>query len=352
MQTAKQSSTTLPERINEILSCQSRIISLEKESGDVRSRINQINRTLPHIRHHLGSLQGTVKRDHEKGRNPSPYETAMKKKEAELNSVLNDEKVLTERLSSLDKDKNNEESFLKLLNEGANAEEALQHVHQLSEAKNQVERIANLIKEQNELLASISCDNDEELERLQVKREEILADIALGKKKQKELDKIDDEINALVKDADGNHADSINQFRQVKQTISGLESRLKKAEAILQELSSLTPHVAEQYLVKLINQAGSEYIKHAQGLIGAFRLIKAYSDLISRVTGSNVEIVNPAHLENTSLPAFDIACFEGAEKEGGLLFYGHSQAQRELYNDIKQAELSRFKEMGLGDLFG
>jgi len=110
---------------------------------------------------------------------------------------------------------------------------------------------------------------------LQQRREEMLADISLGKATQSDLKKIDVEIDQALRQDSG----AVAGHRDAVQTLAGLRKRLAEAEARRDTLREQVPLVLGEYFLAEAERTYAEYLKQAASVAAKMSRLVALEQL-------------------------------------------------------------------------
>lgn len=250
-------------------------ISIEQETWSVSTRIDSLKLKLPAAKEAVSSLRSTVEVGKDK-RYTGQLQESIKKLEgieSELNKANSEMDTLKKSLAELDIE------ILPCLAQVV-PEHFQEHQKNIEKNKLEIEKVVNLIAEQQHIItiASNPVDSTQELMR---QREGILAEIALGKNDNAKLENLDKRIEALnsedkIKIAENNKAASVSQ-----QTIAGLNPIKAGIEAELNHLNALTPKLFNHLAIMLAHEAAEKYKQAAIGLSDAVIELKALDGFIA-----------------------------------------------------------------------
>lgn len=313
--------------------------SLMQDNSSVTVKLGSERHKQIELRQQMNSYRASVERDREKGK-VSPYEERLRATEEEYQRCSETITKLEKRQLGIAEDKQSLEQLIAEADAGADVDEVIAHQNALAAARDEVERLQALISEQEESLDSLTLDADERLDALQERREEVLADIALGEDNQDELKSLDKEIESIIGDTDGSQREALEKYRHASQTVSGLKVRLQRQEEKLAELEAMSEGVIEQFLLDQGNKLASGFAKHAKQLIESFVRLKAIDELLMEKGGRNAMTYVPGDWYRTFIPAIGSA---GADAP----FIAESAN----YAEQVHREIERFRNMGLSGLF-
>lgn len=283
---------------------------------------------------------------------------------SEYSSFLDDakrdvERLRTElaRLESQAIKVNEERSRLRAeidaLGSGVDATILVAHQKSVLAARVKVDDLKSLISTKEEELKSASVDSDEQFEGLQRRREDVLAAVATGEATQDAIAAIDGEIATLLADTDGQEGARLQQYRELSQTLSGLERKLKEAVDTLAQLEADTPEMLTSFLRTEAEDAGRAYIESARVVIENFQRLHTLNTLItSRGQSSPISV---KAFPDMRLPAFVLDCFSSVSAHDaaqGVFYSSHAALAEGQFNTSRSDELQRLREMGLQEIFG
>lgn len=141
-----------------------------------------------------------------------------------------------------------------ILRSGITHDSINQHLDSVTVIQVEIDGYKKLINEQQGIIDNADHDDDS-INPLMVKRENVLTDIALGKAKTGALDKLDAEIEALRTELT---APSITTT-QAQQLINGLERRLATSQETLDNLNTYTAKIIDAYLMAQATNGAYEF---------------------------------------------------------------------------------------------
>lgn len=179
------------------------------------------------------------------------------------------------------------------------------------------------------------------------KREDLLADIAMGADRGKELVELDQEIDAASSTATAAKEKAKAAAGPAKQAISGLARKLAEVEADIQyALSKDLPAAVEKFLLEKATAASEEYMELAKALIGKHLQICGLGSLIERRGGSPKKILTSGW-DDFKIPSFNLpAC----EKMQSRMAYGAVFKFSDFHNVVAvaaKAELEEVQRLGV-----
>ena len=140
---------------------------------------------------------------------------------------------------------------------------------------------------------------------LQSEREDLLAAVAIGEKKQSDVDKLDASI-AKLRDQ---HKDAKPALDAINQTIGGLQRRMAEATANLTKLKADRAGILRSFLTSRAEALGAEYVQAAKLLESKYMQLLATSELLSKAGRTSPLKM---HGEGLHIPNFDLESMAGA----------------------------------------
>lgn len=203
------------------------------------------------------------------------------------------------------------------------------------------------IKSKEQVLAGAQ-PTDSGLLNLQKQREDILAEITLGRGNQKDLDRINKAIaeeQVKVQKTAGSNAGLV---AETQQALAGLQRKLEATENEFAELEYARYHAVQCCLISEVEQAGNEYLVIAGQLALAHRRLLALDTLLDQHhRGATVKRVNQGKL---LIPLFDLKSHKAAESSGYPGEFGEvSKTYRDTlgFSRAVDAERQRLKDLGI-----
>tara|TARA_R110000796_G_scaffold74659_2_gene167907 strand:+ start:508 stop:1275 length:768 start_codon:yes stop_codon:yes gene_type:complete len=135
-----------------------------------------------------------------------------------------------------------------------------------------------------EELHALLGGEDEALDAIQARREELLAEMALGFSVDQTLADIDRQLEELALDANGEHAAQVGQYRDVSQTLTGLRRKLVSVEARLVELESQSTAIVKAMIAAEAERVGADYLAAAESVRECFKRLHGLDALCREMT--------------------------------------------------------------------
>jgi chromosome segregation ATPase len=346
------------ERIEKKHELQEDIKALLQENSTTSVRVSTLRNKMISEREAYSSLKNTVENDHQRGRERSSYEGMYEESKRNLQQMSEQLTTLEKRQLEIQEEIEAKKEELRACDTGASAEEVLTHLSEIESLKSEKEQIISSIEEQQSIISSLDDGDDEKLEGLQSQKEELLADIALGSDRQSELNVINQAIDDILNDKDGQHTEAVHKEVSAKQTITGLNKRLDNLNVKIEVLESKTPAYVEQFLIGQAEQASEKYIQLAKGLIEELMRIKTISDLLEKTTNPPKRLLMYS-FDDVLIPAFSTNAFseiDAHDESQGILFAsriaGYGSADRDSeYQAYRKQLISEFNALGLQSIF-
>jgi hypothetical protein len=140
------------------------------------------------------------------------------------------------------------------------------------------------------------------------KREEILADIALGTVDKKELTAIDDQLQKVTDAASVSTGKMDETVTVARQTITGLQRKLAIVQDELEMAIFAKTCAEKRFLMAEAEKAGREYADAAIVLAANFRRLLALNAIMSDKDRSSIE---SGDFRRISIPLFSLDCHKG-----------------------------------------
>lgn len=155
----------------------------------------------------------------------------------------------------------------------------LAHQQLLAQATAKVNGVENAIAAQEQIAVQVA-EHKNALAALQLKHQDVLADIAMGKDCTQERDALEAELFEVQ-----NQIAQLNAQAAPEQTMLGLRRKLEQAQAELKELSSKTAGLLRQLIKAEAEAVGDEYAAMAFALHDKWLRLSGLSDLWQRYGG-------------------------------------------------------------------
>lgn len=229
--------------------------------------------------------------------------------------------------------------------EGLYAEDVLEHYRQVDAARNEVSCIQAAIDAQHRLIAD-DLATIPGIPNREHERNDIMAEIALGKASREELDKLDAEIvkaNQAIADAKQKVAP---QIADAKATVAGLECKLLDAQEKHAAIQAKSAEVAHRYYVGIAQKAAAQYVNHALELKRLHFLLLGLNSIIHHHDGKGIVRFG---LKAIQLPMFNLPQFDGLMpwpgNGQGMILDGDFIGYGDEINKIADEEKSKFEAL-------
>ncbi len=240
--------------------------------------------------------------------------------------------------------------------------ELQEHREALSNQQLAVSQLVQVLAEQEEKLGALESADAAvaaQVGALRREREDALADLALGKKRDADIAEIDRKISSAMGGyADAQGAAETSDYMRVEQVVEGLRRRRDQAEQELESLEQLTPDIIRRFVTDEAAAAYSSYLDNAKKVIADMKRIAALDVIFGEVTGDNSRPFTVYQWHNTLLPMFNLPHdgeINAHDPAGGRLFCSNSlfAVGSGGLNELDQAveaEQVRLRDSGIFDL--
>ncbi|MDO9142179.1 MAG: hypothetical protein Q7U38_17820 [Methylobacter sp.] len=216
------------------------------------------------------------------------YETvAYKTANEEISLIENDlntdqliMKKINQRIATLEAD-------LLSCNSNVNVSDLLEHQKAIETAQAELDKYQSLIDQQESKIAGAAA-KECKVTPLISKREELMADIALGKTPAENLAKLDNEIDRTRKAQEAEQTSNANIITDAKNTIAGLERRAQTVKYRIRDLNDRTPIFFDFVLMDMAKKSREDYERIIQELGRKLIELRALDTIIS-TSGKRVE---------------------------------------------------------------
>lgn len=225
-------------------------------------------------------------------------------------------------------------------------ERLLEHYSRIDAQAAEVARLETLIEDQEKAAAEAEAAVPK-LDELRRRREDVLADIILGRSSEGTLRELDDTLRseeervALLRD----RASEVVSI--ASQTAGGLSRKLAVARAMLEELRAATPPVLDAALLEEAEGACVAYANAALRVKEAFVRLIALDQLMDRY-GDRRRRVRSSDWQEAMLPTFTLPPCDGLELPGwpGILFSARILSYGDTFRNSEHSELARLQAAG------
>ncbi|WP_042419596.1 hypothetical protein [Comamonas aquatica] len=170
----------------------------------------------------------------------------------------------------------------------------LAHQQLLAQATAKVQGVENAIAAQEQIAVQVA-EHKNALAALQLKHQDVLADIAMGKDCTQERDALEAELFEVQ-----NQIAQLNAQAAPEQTMLGLRRKLEQAQAELKELSSKTAGLLRQLIKAEAEAVGDEYARLAFALRDKLQRLSALSVLFQKY-GAYLPLIEGVQLRIPSM---------------------------------------------------
>lgn len=170
----------------------------------------------------------------------------------------------------------------------------LAHQQLLAQATAKVQGVENAIAAQEQIAVQVA-EHKNALAALQLKHQDVLADIAMGKECTQERDALEAELFEVQ-----NQLAQLNAQAAPEQTMRGLRRKLEQAQAELQELSSKTAGLLRKLVKAEAEAIGTEYASLAFALRDKLQRLSALSVLWQEY-GGHLPLIEGLEMQIPSL---------------------------------------------------
>jgi chromosome segregation ATPase len=162
----------------------------------------------------------------------------------------------------------------------ANISQVLAHQKAIEAEQTELGKYQELIEEQKKKISDASI-KENKIAPLISRREELLADIALGKAGAEELADLDQDIARTRQAQEAEQSSNAQIITDANNTISGLERRTESIKARIAELNHLTPGVLDGLIMGIAQQTADEFNRIAQDMAQKLIELAALDALVS-----------------------------------------------------------------------
>ncbi len=166
---------------------------------------------------------------------------------------------------------------------------SLETSQQVAEYRAHLERSANLRSQRDQLKQLIQGKNNEiaeagtnipDISHLSIEREDMLADIALGKANTGDLAALDEKIGGIRNEHQAIAASAKESILAAEQVIAGLQRRIAPIESELQAVAATENSLLSKVVIEYAESLGAEYAEAALRLKELFFRLMAMDGII------------------------------------------------------------------------
>ncbi len=261
-------------RINDKQNIAIQIDDVKSKKSSLRSHIQRLERELIPIKQKVNGYSSSVEREHNSDKKCSEYESALRDAEQKLQATQENHDQSERELNELCIQLEALEKKLVACDQDTSINQVLAHQQHIENAEMKVAELQSLIADQEEV-GHHASEGKDPLDDLMVEREELLARISLGDAKNDELVNLDKKIAEIDEAFKKNQTQQMEQLRNSRQTVTGLQRRLEDETAELNRLKNMIPQVIEQFLITEAEQTAREYQELAHMLVDKIKRLAA-----------------------------------------------------------------------------
>jgi chromosome segregation ATPase len=162
----------------------------------------------------------------------------------------------------------------------ANVSQVIAHQKAIAAEQAELDKYQALIEEQKNKIADAGIKEDK-VTLLIVRREELLADIALGKAGAEEVDKLDQGIARTRQAQEAEQSANAQIIMDANNTISGLERGAESIKARIAKLNHQTPGILDAFIMGMARQSADDFNRIAQELSQKLIELSALDKMVS-----------------------------------------------------------------------
>ena len=329
-------------------SIQERISALNTEineaSTDRNMKRQKAEEANSEISRFVRDIKDRNERTSKKGDAMEEYELErLRKLQATAEAADDEENKANERYTQLSEDANALGRELENFNYCMGAEDILKYQADLAEAERQVSHLLNLIEQQQGIIDEANAGIPPSSDYRQT-REDLLADIAVGKASDEDLIRLEEKIrieSEAVTEAKGK---AMPIIEPAQQTIAGLQRRLESEKKELETLRGEKGEIVFQFLMAQAEQVGEEYLSLALQLIDKFKRLRAIDSIFNR--SSHLSLINYGEF---FIPTLNLKACQRVEHNNrpGNFYEVTLALDRKESQAAAEAEKKRYADMGI-----
>jgi chromosome segregation ATPase len=229
---------------------------------------------------------------------------------------------------------------------GGSLQAVLEHQAELDRAEREVAKLDTLLSEhQQRVDAASGFENP--LPALEEQREDLLARIAAGEDKKRELSALEKEIASTSEQVANRQAKAEEVVERSGATLNGLRRRLDGARTERDRLAAMTPKVLSFALRSEIEEAGKEYRSHAEQLLEDFKRLMGLATVLSTIDRGEAGRTGYGQGNSLRLPKFNLDVFADLMGETGRLYFFDAEHNHAYRTEGEQAQRQRLTEQGV-----
>ncbi|WP_029132696.1 hypothetical protein [Sedimenticola selenatireducens] len=316
--------------------------TLEKRKAELKSAVGNKGISVRGLETSLRDVRNAIKGNLNSNTEDSralltKYQNDEKAIALELSRLRDSIQEATDEMAAIDKK-------LNFLGQGASADEVAVHQSIIIDLSEKIQQLQELIDEQHGFVGN-ARDGFFDLADLHQKRDDLLADIALGEATQEQLDPIDAEIAKMEQANAEQQAEKEKLAARANQVISGLVRKQQVLKLDLEKLERVTPKIMDQFLMNEAAAVAKVYQEQAKQAIVSLTRLAALERLITEQGERSAPIFLTGNERQTFIP--DSLINPVAPTVGpGILFKG-LYPNSDLVIDAVKAERERFEAMGI-----
>lgn len=250
------------------------------------------------------------------------------------------------RCKTLDEEINSLKDALRTSSDGdgVTIDEVLDYQRALDDAQEKANQIAAMTDEQEKLIREVT-ENMPTQSTLYARREDVAADVALGKATEEDLAALDAQIAQEEQRTEQTRSELLAKGERAHQVIAGLRRRQAEAAREVVALKAMGTEVYSMFLMTLAEEAGAQYMQYARNLIDLYGRLVAIDQALLNLKHPNGPRpqTGPVMLADYGARPLDIpllqlkacttaACCENAS--GPMYFSGQTMKREELTNGL------------------
>jgi hypothetical protein len=239
--------------------------------------IGRINRELLEVKNAIkgysnkGSISGFISSD---------YQSKLKVNQEEVNKLEAELTKAKGEIAALNKDIDDITADLSECEHKANVAHVLEHQKAIEAEQAELDKYQSLIQEQQNKISAASIKEDK-VTPLINRREELMADIALGKAKAENLVELDKDIARTRQAQEAEQLVRNQTITDANNTISGLERRTDSIKDRITKLNHLTPGILDYLIMGMAQQSAEDFNRIAQEMVQKLTELAALDAMVS-----------------------------------------------------------------------
>lgn len=224
------------------------------------------------------------------------------------------------------------------------------HQDEIQRLQSELSNIGKLIEQQEGILEAQGAGSEPKIEMLQARREELLADVALGHTSASDIEAVDAELASILQDRDGEESRQLKCYRDACQTASGLRRKHAEGVSALSALEARSPEIVKLYMRQLSHRLAEEYMSHAQDVVAVAQRLYALNKIVRDSSDSGTDALTDT-FQQMMLPTFQAPCFDILDRHSPRrgVFFKASDLQK-VAEELIAAERELLRSEGIDDL--